>query len=42
MKLLKKKWKKIHRLVYWALLFVALHIYFINGDILPFAIIILY
>jgi DMSO/TMAO reductase YedYZ heme-binding membrane subunit len=42
MKLLKKNWKRLHKLVYPALLFVALHIYFIAGDVWPLGITLLY
>jgi len=34
-KLLKRNWKRLHMLVFLALVFVALHIYFIAGDIRP-------
>ncbi len=42
MKLLKKNWKRLHKLVYPALLFTALHIYFIAWDILPLIITLMY
>ncbi len=42
MKLLKKNWKRLHKLVYPALLFTALHIYFIAGDVIPLVITVLY
>lgn len=33
MKLLKRNWKRLHSLVYPALVFTALHIYFITGEV---------
>ena len=41
-KILKRSWKKLHYLAYLAFIFTALHIYFINGEILNFIIVILF
>jgi len=42
MKLLKRNWKRLHMLVYPALLFTALHIYFITGEISSLIIVAIY
>lgn len=41
-KFLKKNWKRLHMLVYPALLFIALHIFFISGGIVSLSIVVVY